>query len=201
MSEYLLQITQACCTVTLDLREWVRLLTNFRTIRDLSIQRVDFLKGSYLRIINPMSFSISLDFQICLILTMQAHEVNIFMIHPFRWYLYPILAAIKSYHGGIWSCLDARISARAFSKYFSPYPYTLEEALDYLSDIDVLDEFPLPSLPTGTLPYLRYTPWEEFTKTMNNSEIPASIPSTWSPFDEGYPKKLSDRQKLLIEAG
>jgi len=104
---------------------------------------------------------------------------------------------VKSYNGGIWSCLDARINARAFKRYFSPYPYTLEEASDYLSDIDVLDEFPLPSLPIGTLPYLRYTPWEEFIKTMNDSEIPASIPGTWSPFDEGYLEILSDKQKLL----
>jgi hypothetical protein len=125
---------------------------------------------------------------------MQAHEVTIFMIDPFRWYLYLIFAAVK--HGGIWGCLDARINAGAFKRYFSPYPYTLE-ASDYLSDIDVLDEFPLPSLPTGTSPYLRYTPWEEFLKTMVDSEIPASIPGTWSPFDEGYLEILSDRQKLL----
>ena len=127
---------------------------------------------------------------------MKAHKVNIFMIDPFRRYSYLILAAVKSYHGGIWSCLAARINAGAFDRDFSLYPYTLEEASDYLSDIDVLDEFPLPSLPTGMLPYLRYTPWEEFIKTMNDSEIPASIPGTWSPFDEGYLETLSDRQNF-----
>jgi len=107
---------------------------------------------------------------------------------------------MKSYHGGIWAHLDARINAGAFQRDFSPHPYTLEEASDYLSDIDVLDEFPLPSLPIGNLPYLRYTPWEEFVKTMNDSEIPTSIPSTWNPFDEGYLKKNSDRQELLNSA-
>jgi hypothetical protein len=35
-----------------------------------------------------------------------------------------------------------------FKGYFSPYPYTLEESSDYLSDIDILDEFLLLSLPT-----------------------------------------------------
>jgi hypothetical protein len=69
--------------------------------------------------------------------------------------------------------------------------------LDYLSDVDVLDDFPLPSLPAGSLPYLLYTPWEEFVKTMNRSEILASIPSTWSPFDEGYFSVLPGRPQLL----
>ena len=63
MSENLLQVIQACCTVTLDLREWERLALNFRTIRDLSIQRVDFLKGSSLWIIDLTSLFISLDFR------------------------------------------------------------------------------------------------------------------------------------------
>jgi len=97
----------------------------------------------------------------------------------------------------MWTYLDARMDAGALHSFFSLYPYTSKEASDYLSDIDVLDEFPLPSLPIGTLPYLRYTPWEEFVKSMNDSEIPASIPNTWSPFDEGYLEELSDRQELL----
>ena len=109
-----------------------------------------------------------------------------------------IPAAIKSYHGGIWTWLDARNDAGNFKRDLSLYPYTLEETLDYLSDIDILDEFPLQSLPTGTLPYLRYTPWEEFIKTMNDSEIPASIPGTWSPFDEDHLDILSDRQGLDV---
>jgi len=110
-----------------------------------------------------------------------------------------ILAAIKSYHGGIWTFLNARLDAGVPKEQFSAYPYTQEETLDYLSDIDVLDEFPLPSLPAGTLPYLRYTPWEEFVKTMNDSEIPASIPSTWSPFDEDYLKMIPGRDEVLKE--
>jgi len=104
---------------------------------------------------------------------------------------------MKSYYGGIWTSMDARITAGALKETFSAYPYTSEEALDYLRDIDVLDEFPLPSLPPGTLPYLRYTPWEEFVKTMNGSEIPASIPRTWSPFDDEYMKVFSGRQEML----
>jgi hypothetical protein len=62
MSECLLQIIQACCTVTLDLREWERLTMNFRAIRDLFIKRVDFLKGSSSWIIDLSSLIISLDF-------------------------------------------------------------------------------------------------------------------------------------------
>jgi len=62
--------------------------------------------------------------------------------------------SIRSYHGGIWSGLDASINAGTLNEGFSSYPYTEEEALDYLSDVDVLDDFILPSLPAGTLPYL-----------------------------------------------
>lgn len=160
MLEYILQISQACRTVTLDLREWERLTINFKSIRNLAIQRVNSLKDMF-----------------------DSDHTN--------------TQTIKSYHGGIWICLDARINAGALTDNFFPYPYTLEEASDYLSDIDILHECPLPSLPTGTLPYLRYTPWEEFVKTMKESEIPASIPATWSPFDEAYPKELSDREGLL----
>ena len=63
MSEYLLQIVQACCTVTLDLREWLRLAMNFKAIRDLSLERLAFLQGSPLWIIDLMSLFISLDFR------------------------------------------------------------------------------------------------------------------------------------------
>ena len=124
-------------------------------------------------------------------------QVNTSARDVLGWIFYSILAAIKSYHGGIWICLEASINAGALNEDFSPHPYTSDEALDYLSDVDVLDDFPLPSLPAGTLPYLLYTPWEEFVKTMNSLEIPASIPTTWSPFDEDYPSVLPGRPKLL----
>jgi len=45
MSEYLLQIVQACCTVTIDLREWERVSISFKAMRSLAIERVNSLKG------------------------------------------------------------------------------------------------------------------------------------------------------------
>ena len=63
MSEYLLQAVQACCTVTLDLREWERLETNFRAIGSLAIQRVKVLKGASSWITCLTGLFISLDFR------------------------------------------------------------------------------------------------------------------------------------------
>ena len=63
MSEYLLQVVQACCTVTLDLREWERCAMNFRAIRSLASQRFKVLKGSSSWIICLTGLFISLDFR------------------------------------------------------------------------------------------------------------------------------------------
>jgi len=46
MLEYLVQVAQACCTVTIDIREWERLANNFKSMRNLAIERVKYLKGS-----------------------------------------------------------------------------------------------------------------------------------------------------------
>ena len=82
MSEYLLQAVQACCTVTLDLREWERFAINFIAIRHLAIDRVEVLKGSSSWIICLTGLYFS-RLQIYSILNLQAYEVNIFIIDVF----------------------------------------------------------------------------------------------------------------------
>ena len=50
---------------------------------------------------------------------------------------------------------------------------------DFAYDESVLEEFPLPSLADGCLPYLKYRPWEEHIRTLVEKDIPEEIPNTW----------------------
>ena len=57
----------------------------------------------------------------------------------------------------------------------------MNEIKDYLSDISVLDEFPIHPLPAGSAVHLNYKTWNEYTKTLKAEDIPdsKSIPPMW----------------------
>jgi len=52
---------------------------------------------------------------------------------------------------------------------------------NFYLDMSVLNEFPPTS--AGTIPYLKYPPWEEYIKSLGTSEIPPAIPSSWNPVE------------------
>ena len=57
----------------------------------------------------------------------------------------------------------------------------MSEIKDFLSDISVLDEFPIHSLPAESTIHLNYKTWNEYTKTLKAEDIPdpKSIPPMW----------------------
>jgi len=60
-----------------------------------------------------------------------------------------------------------------------PVKQGVQDVEDFYLDMSVLDEFP----PTrvGATPYLKFSPWEEYIKSLNPSEVPSRIPSSWNP--------------------
>ena len=85
-------------------------------------------------------------------------------------------------HGGIWSYI-AETDRKTFALSTGPSwgHYQLSEIKDYLSDISVLDEFPVHPLPAGSAVHLKYKTWNEYTKTLKAEDIPGSesIPPMW----------------------
>ncbi|KJA23767.1 hypothetical protein HYPSUDRAFT_66143 [Hypholoma sublateritium FD-334 SS-4] len=51
---------------------------------------------------------------------------------------------------------------------------------DFAYDESVLEEFSLPLLADGCLPYLKYRPWEEHIRNLPEKDIPEEIPNTWN---------------------
>jgi len=89
---------------------------------------------------------------------------------------------ILNCHGGIWSYIaetDREPSDLSTGPAWGPYQ--LSEIKDYLSDISVLDEFPVHPLPAGSTIHLKYKTWSEYTKTLKAEDIPdsKSIPPMW----------------------
>lgn len=70
--------------------------------------------------------------------------------------------------------------------------YSREELAESLLDASILDDFPIP-WGSDVPPFLQCTTWEEFSKTLDESEIPALIPRTWDPLDATLFQRSIDR--------
>ena len=62
-----------------------------------------------------------------------------------------------------------------------PMDYTSSDVVDYHHDLSLLDDFPLPSVEGDPTKHLKYIPWEEYTKSMNEANVPLVIPDEWNP--------------------
>jgi hypothetical protein len=60
-----------------------------------------------------------------------------------------------------------------------PIDYTSTDVADYHNDLSLLDDFPLPSLEGEPRKHLKYIPWEEYIKSMNEADVPLGIPNEW----------------------
>ena len=85
----------------------------------------------------------------------------------------------KTYFGGIWSSVDLA-KYRVYCEYY-PIDYTSSDIADYRCDLSLLNNFPLPSLEGDPREHLKYIPWEEHIKSMNEADIPLAIPDEWDP--------------------
>jgi len=83
----------------------------------------------------------------------------------------------KTYFGGIWSSVDLE-KYRAYRKDY-PIDYTSTDVADYHRDLSLLDDFPLPSVEGEPRKHLKYIPWEEYIKSMNEIDVPLAIPNEW----------------------
>jgi hypothetical protein len=59
--------------------------------------------------------------------------------------------------------------------------YTSSDIADYHHDFSLLDDFPLPSVEGEPGKHLKYKPWEEHIKSMEEAAIPLAIPDEWDP--------------------
>jgi len=59
--------------------------------------------------------------------------------------------------------------------------YTSSDVEDYYHDLSLLDDFPLPSVEGEPKTHLKYIPWEEQIKSMNEAVVRLEIPDEWDP--------------------
>ena len=59
--------------------------------------------------------------------------------------------------------------------------YTSSDVADYHHDLSLLNNFPLPSVEGDPRKHLKYKPWEEHIKSMDEAEVPSAIPAQWDP--------------------
>jgi hypothetical protein len=85
----------------------------------------------------------------------------------------------KTYFGGIWSSVDLE-KYRAYREDY-PIDYTSSDVADYHHDLSLLDDFPLPSVEGEPRKHLKYIPWEEYIKSMDEADVPLAIPDEWDP--------------------
>ena len=85
----------------------------------------------------------------------------------------------KTHFGGIWSSVDLE----KYRTYREDYPmdYTPTDIADYHHDLFLLDDFPLQSVEGEPRKYLKYKPWEEYIKSMDEADVPLAIPDEWDP--------------------
>ena len=88
----------------------------------------------------------------------------------------------KTHFDGIWSSVDLK-RYRAYREDYS-LGYTSSDVADYHRNISLLDDFPLPSVEGDPRKHLKYKPWEEHIKSMNEAEVPLEIPDVWDPPDD-----------------
>ena len=87
----------------------------------------------------------------------------------------------QTHFGGIWSS----VNLKRYRVYREDYliGYISSDVADYHRDISLLDNFPLPSVEGDPRKHLKYKPWEEHIKSMNEAEVPLEIPDEWDPPD------------------
>lgn len=95
---------------------------------------------------------------------------------------------IATYYGGIWSFVRQRVDTGALADGMKPY--TAQELAEYLDDLPILDDFPIP---TDHSPYLQYSTWEEHIKTVDDVDVLSVIPKTWNPVNDTALPHLVDR--------
>ena len=69
---------------------------------------------------------------------------------------------------------------RVYGEY-CPIDYTSSDIADYHHDLSLLDDFPLPIVEGDSRKHLKYKPWEEHIRSMNEADIPLAIPDEWDP--------------------
>ncbi|KAF9563209.1 hypothetical protein CPC08DRAFT_760974 [Agrocybe pediades] len=106
---------------------------------------------------------------------------------------------ISTYYGGIWSLLETNEDHQhyMFGSRMISSEYTKEQLYDYLSDIEVLKDYPLPTAETSK-PLLHFITWEEHVKTLEESEIPDYLPETWLSYNAEYFYSLHSRSFLAL---
>jgi len=104
---------------------------------------------------------------------------------------------IETYYGGIWSFLETNEDHEhyMFGSRMIARNYTADELDDYLSDIEVLQDYPLPTIRTAK-PLLHFISWEEHVKTIDSSAIPEEVPKTWLPWNINDFESFVDRDFL-----
>lgn len=99
---------------------------------------------------------------------------------------------VSSYHGGIWSYVKHKIDLEESDDVMF-VAYSRQELAESLLDAQsILDDFPTP-WGLDVPPFLHYKTWEEFSKTLDESEIPSLIPRTWDPLDNTLFQRSVDR--------
>lgn len=86
----------------------------------------------------------------------------------------------KTCFGGIWSLVDLEKYGPSSREGYAT-GYTSSDVADYDHDLFVLDDFPLPSVEGDPRKHLKYKPWEEYIKPMDEADVPLAIPDEWDP--------------------
>jgi hypothetical protein len=87
----------------------------------------------------------------------------------------------KTYFGGIWSSVDLEKYGTGYRIDGYTTGYTSTDVADYDHDLSLLDDFPLPSVEGEPRKHLKYKPWEEFIRSIDEADVPLEIPDEWDP--------------------
>jgi len=181
--EHTLEYMEACCTMTLDIKELWRIIGMCNIVYTISQNRISELVGALSAFLHFSKNEVMLIFYIARFEkepdSKNSRSQVVLPSSSFDLHIHP---ALQNYYGGMWSLVDAKKPfTEALDALGDPDPVKqdVRDVEDFYLDVSVLDEF----LPTrvGATPYLKYPPWEEYIKSLNASEIPSAIPSSWNP--------------------
>ncbi|KIM47180.1 hypothetical protein M413DRAFT_270783 [Hebeloma cylindrosporum] len=147
-------------TLTLEAKEWDRLLYYQLTIKKVVLARITSLYENFAKNRDAAE---------------STHSVRI----KFTTDNLISESDPRTYLGGIWSLVDLK-RYRAYRE-DCPISYASNDVADYRHDLSLLDDFPLPSVEGEPTKHLKYVPWEEHIKSMNQTDVPLAIPDEWYP--------------------
>ncbi|KAF9484260.1 hypothetical protein BDN70DRAFT_872756 [Pholiota conissans] len=154
--EYAYSVMQACCVVTVDVKEMSHLLSPLRFLQRICMNRISALQAQFQKEKKPSDY-------------------------------------LDTFSGGMWRAVNYSFFAHddnddgdKLDKANSsdiPVPFQLDDVYDFITDELVLEEFPLPLLVEGQLPYLEYKTWEEHVESLSEDDVPEEIPNSWDGDD------------------